>query len=392
MTWLALYIYRLPVTLFLKNHLHLGAETVSVFMFLTLMAWNFKPLAGLISDCFPFMGTRRRHYLMFAAFFGGLSWLLILILPKTYTLLLWLLIFMNVMTMMCSTVLGGLMVEVGQKFGVTGRLAAHRTAIMSLAGLVSGPVGGYLAGRAFGWTAGLCAGLLFCLIPFVWINLKEKPNPKRNLTVWRDTGTQLKILMRSRVLWWAVAMNVLLYIRPGFGTPLLYYQQGDLHFSEQFIGNLGFISGGCGILGAMVYSRMCRKIRLGPLMYAGVICAAISSFIYLGYRSASAAWIIEGCNGLFAGIAILVLYDLSARAAPAGCEALAYSLMMAAENLAQSLGDVVGSWMYEHWHWKFMDLVWLNGSTTLLILFVLPFLPSVLMDGRDGDHEVVIKD
>lgn len=66
--------------------------------------------------------------------------------------------------------------------------------------------------------------------------------------------------------------------------------------------------------------------------------------------------------------------------------------MMAAWNLAYSLGDVVGSWMYEHWHWKFMDLVWLNGSTTLLILFVLPLLPRVLMDGRDGDGEVVKQD
>jgi hypothetical protein len=66
--------------------------------------------------------------------------------------------------------------------------------------------------------------------------------------------------------------------------------------------------------------------------------------------------------------------------------------MMASGNLALSTGDVVGSWMYEHWRWKFMDLVWLNGSTTLLILFVLPFLPRVLMDGRDGDHEAVIKD
>ena len=390
MTWLALYIYRLPVTLFLKNHLHLGAETVSVFMFLTLMAWNFKPLAGLISDCFPFMGTRRRHYLMFAAFFCGLSWLLILILPKTYTLLLWLLIFMNVFLVMCSTVLGGLLVEVGQKFRATGRLTAHRTAMMNLAVLVSGPFGGYLAGRAFGWTAGLCAGLLFCLVPMVCFFLKEKANTERNPAVWRDTGKQLKVLIRSKPLWWGVGMNVLLNIQPGFGTPLLYFQQGDLHFSEQFIGNLGFISGGCGILGAMAYSRICRTIRLGPLMYAGVICSAISSFVYLGYWSASAAWIIEGCNGLFCGIITVVLYNLSARAAPHGCEALAYSLMMASGNLALSIGDVVGSWMYEHWHWKFMDLVWLNGSTTLLILFVLPFLPRVLMDGRDGDHEAVI--
>ena len=389
MTWLVLYVYALPVKLFLKNNLHLGAESVAVFAFLTSMAWNLKPLAGLISDCFPLLGTRRRHYLMFAAFLGGLSWLLVLLLPKTYTVLLWLLIFMNIMLVMCSTVLGGLLVEVGQKFSATGRLTAHRTAMMNLAFLVASPLGGYLAGRALGWTAGLGVVLLFALVPVVWFFLKEKANTERNPAIWRDTGKQLKTLLRSKPLWWAVGMNVLLNIMPGFGTPLLYFQQEDLHFSEQFIGNLGFVSGGCGIVGALVYSRMCRKIQLGPLIYAGVICAAISSFVYLGYRSANAAWIIEGCNGAFWGIAIVVLYDLSARAAPAGCEALAYSLMMAAGNLAASLSDVVGSWMYEHWHWKFMDLVWLNGSTTLLILFLIPFLPRVLMDGRDGDHEVV---
>ena len=31
----------------------------------------------------------------------------------------------------------------------------------------------------------------------------------------------------------------------------------------------------------------------------------------------------------------------------------------------------------------------LPRSTTLLILFLIPFLPRVLMDGRDEDHEVV---
>ena len=389
MTWLARDISTLPVKLLLKNNLHLGPETLAGFSLFALMAWNLKPVAGLISDSFPLMGTRRRHYLLLASFVGGLSWLLVLILPKTYTSLLLSLIIMNAMLVMCSTVLGGLLVEAGKRFSATGRLTAQRTAIMNLTALVAGPVGGYLAGVAFGWTAGICAGFLFCLVPITWIRLKEKPKKERNTAVWRQTCKQLKTLVRSKPLWCAIGMNVLLCAAPGFSTPLLYYQQGPLHFSGQLIGNLGLISGGCGLLSAVVYGRVCRSIRLGPLLYAGVICAAASSFFYLGYRSTTAAWVIEGGNGLFSAVAILALFDLSAKAAPSGSEALAYSLMMAAGNLTSSLSDVLGSWMYEHLHWKFMDLVWLNGTTTLLILIVLPFLPRALMERRDGDRLTV---
>ena len=388
MTWLAFCVYALPVRLLLKNHLHFGAEAVASFTLFTQMAWNLKPFAGLVSDCFPLLGTRRRHYLLFASFFGGLSWLLVLILPKTYTFLLWSLIIMNTMIMICSTVLGGLLVEVGKKFSATGRLTSQRTVIMNLTLLVAGPVGGYLAGIAFGWTAGLCAGFLFCLVPITWIYLKEERRTERTAAVWRETGQQLKLLMRSKPLWWAIAMNVLLYISPGFGTPLLFYQQdkqGILRFSDQFIGNLAFISGGCGMLAALVYVWLCKSVRLGPLIYASVICCAAGSFLYLGYRSATAACVIEGGNGFFSAIATVVIMDLSARATPKGCEALGYSLMMAAYNLTTSLSDVAGSWMYDHLHWKFMDLVWLNGSTTLLILFVVPFLPRALRASRDGD-------
>jgi MFS family permease len=388
MTWLALYIPALPLRLLLKNHLHLGAATVATFSALTMMAWNLKPLAGLISDCFPLLGTRRRHYLLFASFLGGLSWLLVLVLPQTYGLLLWSMVIMNTVVMMASTVLGGLLVEVGKKFSATGRLTSQRTAIMNIAGLVAGPVGGYLAGIEFGWTAGLSAGLLFCLVPVAWVFLKEEPKRERNLAVWRETGQQLKMLVRSKPLWWAIGMNVLLNISPGFGTPLLYYQQETLHFSNQFIGNLAFVSGGCGLLGALGYVWLCKHIRLGPLMYIAVACSAAGSFFYLGYRSEEAAWVIEGANGLCYAIITLVLYDLSARATPKGCEALAYSLMMAAFNLTATLSDVTGSWMYDHLHWKFMDLVWLNGSTTLLILLVVPFLPRALTASRDGDKQV----
>jgi Na+/melibiose symporter-like transporter len=292
---------------------------------------------------------------------------------------------MNAMVMICSTVLGGVLVQAGKDHGATGRLSAQRTAIMNVTSLLAGPIGGYLAGRAFGWTAGICAGFLFCLTPIIWFNLHEPRTAVRNPDVLRLTRSQLRTIVRSKTLWCAVGMNILLYIAPGFSTPLLYYQQNVLHMSDQFVGNLSVVSGGLGLIGALIYMRLCRTLPLRPLMYAGVIGAAVGSLLYLGYTSKLLAVVIEGGNSLLSVIGTLVLFDLSARAAPEGCEALAYSLMMAAANLTSSLSDVVGSWMYDKLHWPFMHLVWLNGGTTFLILIVVPFLPKVLMDRRDGE-------
>src|SRR5215475_13837706 len=60
-------IGRLPLRLFLKDHLHLSAQAVATFTFVTTFAWNVKPVAGILSDAFPLFGTRRRHYMMLSA-------------------------------------------------------------------------------------------------------------------------------------------------------------------------------------------------------------------------------------------------------------------------------------------------------------------------------------
>jgi hypothetical protein len=385
MTWLALYIPALPINLLLKNHLHFGATAIASFNLFIGMAWNLKPIAGLVSDSFPLFGTRRRHYLLASSFIGGLSWLLVIVLPQRYSPLLWALIVTNTATMICSTVLGGLLVQVGKEHGASGRLSAHRTGIMNFTSLIAGPVGGFLAGMEFGWTAGICAGFLFCLVPIIWRYMNEPGTAVRNTAVLRQAGSQVKTIVRSKVLWCAVGMNVLLYIAPGFGTPLLFYQQGVLHLSDQYIGNLAFVSGALGTLGAILYMRVCRTLSLRVLMYAAVIGGGVGSLLYLGYSSKTMAILIEGGNGFLAAIGTLVIFDLSARAAPDGCEALSYSLMMAASNLSSQLSNIIGSWMYEKLHWPFMHLVWLNAGTTFLILIVVPFLPRVLMDRKDGE-------
>jgi len=53
-------------------------------------------------------------------------------------------------------------------------------------------------------------------------------------------------------------------------------------------------------------------------------------------------------------------------------------------NGAQALSDIFGSWLMDQHHVSFFNLVWLNAGTTALVLLVIPFLPSVLIDRSDA--------
>ena len=74
-------------------------------------------------------------------------WLLMGISPGNYNLLLALAIGMNTAMVFGSTTSGGLLVEAGQRFGMSGRLSSLRVFAQNLgAGLVL-PISGYLAGH-----------------------------------------------------------------------------------------------------------------------------------------------------------------------------------------------------------------------------------------------------
>jgi hypothetical protein len=166
-----------------------------------------------------------------------------------------------------------------------------------LAGLVSGPVGGFLAERAFGLTAGVGAGMCFLVFVPVFLFLRETPLPRSQIRLHSRFSTQFKSLMRSRTLWHVAVMEFLFQFSPGFQTPLYYYQTNTLKFSSQFIGNLAVVSGRCGLLGALLYVRACRRMHLRPMLALSIAASVGTTLLYLLYRSRSAAIGIEAANG-----------------------------------------------------------------------------------------------
>ena len=377
-------VLRLPFQNFLKADLHASRQAMASFFALSTLAWYFKPLAGIFTDSVPLFGTRRKYYLILSAVIAGALYLVVGVVPRTYISVLIAMIAVNCMLVIGSTVVGGLIVEIGNRERATGRLNSSRYVVMNACTLIGGPLGGFLAARAFGLTTIAGAVIALSIVPFAWFMLKEPPVAHTNSQAWINAKAQFRTLMKSKTLWSAAGLLFLVYIAPGFSTPLYYFQTDTLKLSQQFIGTLILLAGAFGIVGAFIYSVMCKKLNLRTLLYISIIINVLGTMTYLFYRSGTAAAFIESQNGLIGTVAELALMDLAARATPKGSEGLGFALMMSVRNGGQAISDIFGSWLIDQHHVTFFKLVWLNAGTTALILFVIPFLPRLLTDRSDA--------
>lgn len=377
-------IGRLPFSLLLKNQLHLPAESVAWFWAIATTAWYVKPLAGFICDAYPLFGTRRRSYLLLASALTGLFWLMFAVVPRSYGNFVAVMTGLNVAMVFVSTVVGGLQVEVSQRYGATGRLASLRTGLEGAMNLLAGPVGGWLAVRTFGWTAVGGALVVLSYLPVVAWLYREPAGARTNRAVWAIAASHWRTIVRSRAMWGATGLLFLAYLAPGFQTPMLYYQQDVLKLDPRFIGLLQLLGGAGGIVGAALYGALCRRVPLKLSLIGGIVLNAAVTLFYLRYDSAAKAVVIDSVAGILGTLATLPLYDLAARATPPGVESFGFALMMSVRNVALFLiSDPLGSYLYSRHHVGFKQLVWLNAGSTAAVLLFVPVLPAALLAARE---------
>src|SRR5580704_4036934 len=117
---------RLPLGLSLKNELGLPPQELAAFWAVATIPWYLKPVIGLFVDATLLGGARRRAYLLLASFVASLAWLAFALVPRAYAPLLVVAVAVNAALAGVSTNVGGLLVELGQRHGATGRLSALR--------------------------------------------------------------------------------------------------------------------------------------------------------------------------------------------------------------------------------------------------------------------------
>ena len=164
----------IPLKNLLKNELNESRASTAAFFFWLGLAWYLKPFFGIFTDAFPFLGTRRKSYIVTGAILSVATFIALIFTPHRYAALLAMCVAVNVFMVITSTAVGGFMTEMAQSFKASGRFASVFQVAYQTAGVVGGPLGGILAAVAFGWTNAVSAAIMFLPIPAALFFLKEK--------------------------------------------------------------------------------------------------------------------------------------------------------------------------------------------------------------------------
>jgi predicted MFS family arabinose efflux permease len=375
---------RLPIQNLLKNVLHVDRAANAAFFFWVGIPWYLKPLFGIVCDAFPLFGSRRKHYLLLGAGLATLAWLALAITPLRYEPLLMVSLVINFALVIASTAMGGYMVEVAQSSTSSGRLTSVRNFMQQFSYVVTGPLGGYLASLAFGWTPTSCALVVFLIVPVTLALMREPSSRVDSSAVLGTLRLQLQQILRAKSMWATAGLAALFYFAPGLFTATFYRQQNLLHMSTQGQGFLILLQGLCGIGAAALYGGfLCRKLTLRRLLVVGLLSGTVANLAYLFYNSVLLAQIIESFWGLGYTLAELAMMHLMVRVTPAGSEALGFALLFSVRNLGIFGGDWFGSYLLDQYHLQYSTLVLANAATSLIAVPLSLLLPLALVNVRD---------
>ncbi len=316
----------------------------------TALGFYIKPLMGLLSDFIPVFGYRRKSYLIISGLIAAAVWGIVGSRPEWNIDHLAILLTVSLLGYaFVDVTCDGLMVETGQRTGMTGQLQS----IQWLPYYVGLAVGAYFSGKLAGaekyqesflLSGGLCATTIIV----AGLLTREERVPL-DMESMRRTMRALGQAIRSDILW-----IVLLYVCFFFYNPLsdvvmtAYLTDPNLcGYTPEFLGKTGFVTWLAAPVGLLAYFFLCRRWRLRPLFVFAVLIGVVAGLGYLWVGAGhTAAYVVFGFAGLVLGFGVMPVFDLAARACPRGVEAFVFSLLMAATNVSGNMAQASGAKIY----------------------------------------------
>ena len=351
----------------------LSAGQVATFFSFGIIPWLIKPVYGLLSDCVPLFGRRRKSYLLLtSALAAGAGLAMGLATPHSYWWLVGLITIMGLGLAFTDVLVDALMVENGKSRGLTGAFQAVQWAAIYTAAVLVGVLGGFLAERR-SLSAAFTLAALFPLISFsMTLVVVHDPPARADRKAFRQTMAAVREAVGGRDLWIVAGFIFFWTFSPSFGPALLYYQTDALEFSQQFIGHLGALGSLAAVAGAIIYAPLSRRVPLKRLINVSIGAGVAGLLAYLLYRDAWSAVVIDvvfGCVGMITQLAFL---DLAAKACPRRVEATFFALLMSVFNAGNQSSQVVGGYLYD---WLgYTALVLISAAFTAVGWFLVPLV------------------
>ncbi len=367
-----------PLTYYLKQ-VH-GWTPVQVTAFVTLfnLPWVIKPLYGLVSDFLPLFGYRRKSYLVLAnaAAIAGFFWVTRIEAPSV---LLFALMTTAYAMAISSTLCGAVLVENGQKLSESGRFVNQQWLWFNIAAMAAAIVGGQLVQHLSPAGALHAAAAIVGVAPLAVIVGTLFLIPERKVAIdlagMRDTARGLLAAFKRRELWLIAVFIFLYYFSPGFATPLYYHMTDKLKFSQAYIGILGSIASAGWVVGALAYRRLFGGLTLKSLLNVSIAFGTVTTAAYLLLSTGTSAAILNFCSGFAAMLATVATLTLAADYCPRRAEGFAFAILMSIINLANTLADNAGAFLYTHlFHRNLAPLVIVSAACTAFAFVLVPLL------------------
>ncbi|MBU6450957.1 MAG: MFS transporter [Cyanobacteria bacterium REEB67] len=371
-------LLRQPINHFLYDGLHWDSVQVGKYMLVLGIPWMIKPLYGLISDCVPLFGYRRKSYL-FLFNFAATAALVAMTRLTDPGYIIWAL-FIIVTAMAASSALcGGLLVEHGKHSGLASKFCSQQTLWVNLANIVAALTGGWLCSAYAPSGALHHAAFIALFAPLLVVAstgyLVEEEKSQMNLAQLKLGLTSIWQTLRSKTTWGIAAFLMLWAFNPGFGGPLYQHMTGPLAFSQGFIGTLNVVMAAGAALGGLLYMKvLSQRYSIKKLATCLIVSGALMQACFVFMVGHDSALVLNFFEGLFTAMALLNAHVIAANRCPDHAEGFMYGILLSAANVSFSASQAVGGYLYkETFHLDIQPLILLSAALTFCCIFLLRF-------------------
>jgi predicted MFS family arabinose efflux permease len=378
------YLPNQTLTIVLKER-GLSAGQVADFFAISGIPWFIKPVYGLVSDFFPLWGRKRKTYLLLTSALAALAGFALLGVPHTYGWLVGLLTMMGFGLAFTDVLVDAVMVESGKPLGLTGAFQSVQWGAIEVSSILVGEVGGYLAERrAVDTTFLLAAAFPLISLAMTAVFVREAP-ARANRAELSATLTAVRRALADREIWVVAGFIFFFNFSPSFGPALVFYQTDVLHLDQELIGHLNALSAIAGLVGALIYAPLSRRVPLRRLINLAIGVGAVTTLGYLAYRDVVSAIAMEALFGCVAMLVQLAFLDLAAKACPRHVEATFFALMMSVFNGGAQLAQNVGGRLYDWYGYTPLVLISTAFTAAAWLLVPLVHIERIETRAREAD-------
>lgn len=350
---------------YLKETLNFSPQKIMVISSIPVFAWLVKPFIGYVIDNF----FSKRRWIFISLLLDILMVLALGLIQMPLAMLIILLAINSADSAFRDVAVDGVMCVEGKKYNATGKIQSIQWIALSVAGIITGTGGGYLA-QVWGYR-----GAFLCLIPIYIIVML--PAYFYQETIVREEGKRrsliddLKTLLYDKYLL-VIALFIFLYkFSPSFGAPLFFIQRDNFGWGKVWIGTLSTIGTIFGIIGSIFYFKLSEKINIKKWLFVSVFLGAVTTLSYLYYTPVTA--VIYDVVYSFIGMFIFIMVmDFMARSSIKGLEATSFALLCSVSNLALVLSNLSGAYLLPK-----IGLSWLIIISSLASFLCLPLIRKI---------------